>query len=369
MAAWAGRGNWGAVLAAVLGVVGFAPAQSVPTVAPIPTLPEIAAPPSPPTAGPGSLGWPQPLLPPTTPLLETPPSVLVDPAHQTMSAAPLPGSLEDELAQEYDARRKFRYCVWNGTTVTAMPRNLLWQPPFAIKREPRMLLLPTDLNNYRDNWTLDTSIGTTVGMWRVDVPGHDLAFQFDIAAVAHTRLTPDDLVATDYRYGLPLTARWGPWHAKVAYEHTSAHIGDELIRSQRLTFIPGMSRDEAVFGLGRWCWDQLRVYGQISYAWRQAYFTGFTDTFRYRFDYGFEWFHPGPTGWAGTPFAAVNLEHRGDQDFEANFTAQVGWLWRNPYERLSNIRLFAEYYSGGSPYGVFYTTRETFYAVGLSCDY
>lgn len=365
MAAWGGRRSWVAVVAAVLGGVELARAQSLPTSTPMPTIPEVAAPP---VTGPGSLGWPQPVLPPTTRLLETPPSV-IDSPHQTLTGAPLPGSLEDQLAQEYDARKTFRHCVWNGATITALPRDLLWQPPFAAKREPRMVLLPTSLDNYRDNWTLDTSIGTTVGMWRTDLPGHDLSFQFDIAAVAHTRLTPDDLTATDYRFGFPLSARWGPWHAKLAYEHTSAHIGDELIRAQRLAFIPGMSRDEVVVGVGRWMWDQLRVYGQVSYAARQAYFTGFTNKFRYRFDYGFEWFHPGPTGWAGTPFAALNLDHRGDQDFEANLNVQVGWLWRNPYERLANIRLFAEYYTGGSPYGVFFQTKENFFAVGLSCDY
>ena len=365
MAAWGGRGKWVAVIAAVLGFVGLASAQSLPTSAPLPTIPEVTPPP---IAGPGSLGWPQPVYPPGTPLLETSPSVIAGP-QQTMSGAPLPGSLEDELAQEYDARRKFRYCVWDGTTVTAFPRNLLWQPPFAAKREPRMLLNPTTLNNYLDPWTLDTSIGTTVGMWRMDLPGHDLSFQFDIAAVVHTRLTPDDLLAADYRFGFPLSARWGPWHAKVAYEHTSAHIGDEFIRAQRPAIIPGVSRDEFVFGVGRWMWDQLRVYGQVSYGARLAYFTGFTEQFRWRFDYGFEWFNPAPTGWAGTPFAALNLDHRGDQNFDANLNVQVGWLWRNPYERLANVRLFAEYYTGGSPYGVFFQTKETFVAVGLSCDY
>ncbi len=368
MATWGGRGGWAAVAAAVLGVVGPAAAQSQPTSVPVPTIPELAAP-SAPTAGPGSLGWPQPVLPPTTPLLETPPSGLVAPPVDTLSAAPLPGSLEEQLAQEYDARKLFRYCTWNGVTLTAMPRDLLWQPPFAIKREPRMVLLPTTLDNYRDNWTLDTSIGATVGMWRADLPGHDLSFQFDIAAVVHTRLTPDDLTAHDYRFAFPLTARWGPWHAKLAYEHTSAHIGDELIRAQRLVDIPGMSRDEIVVGVGRWLWNQLRVYGQVAYGARLAYSTGFTEKFRYRFDYGFEWYHPGPTGWAGTPFAALNLDHRGDRNFDANVTAQVGWLWRNPYERLANIRLFGEYYTGVSPYGVFFQTKESFFAVGLSCDY
>ena len=44
-------------------------------------------------------------------------------------------------------------------------------------------------------------------------------------------------------------------------------------------------------------------------------------------------------------------------------------MWRNPHQRLANLRVFAEYYSGYSQYGHFYDQRERFYGIGLSGDF
>jgi hypothetical protein len=285
---------------------------------------------------------------------------------------PLPGSLEEDLTVEYAARQSFRACTWRGTTIEAFPTSLLWEPPFAIQREPRIQGLPNSIDSADASWTLDTSIGAVFGLWRARPRGSDLAMQFDFAAVVLTRLAPEEVIASDYRFGLPLTFARGPWHAKLAYEHTSAHLGDEFIRNAVLRTglfppIPSWAKDEVVVGLGRWFADRVRVYGQISYAFFQD--LPVEPQGPWRFDVGFEWFHPQPTGWQGTPFVAFNLDSRGDQGYNPNVNVQAGWLWRNPYQRLANVRLFAQYYNGRSPYGQFYQERENFYAVGLSGDY
>ena len=74
-------------------------------------------------------------------------------------------------------------------------------------------------------------------------------------------------------------------------------------------------------------------------------------------------------GWAGTPFAAVQFDFRGDQEFKANSTVQAGWLFRNPFSRLSSLRIYGEYYSGGSPFGQFYRDRQNYYGIGFAGDY
>ena len=297
-------------------------------------------------------------------------------ATRPVDLKPLPGSLQDQMDHEYAARASFRHCVWNGTTITGLPNSLLWEPPFAIKREPRMQALATSLDSPQKSWTLDTSVGTTVGFWRFEPAGRDAAYQVDVFGVVHSRMTPDDLLVADYRFGVPLTARRGPWQFKLAYEHVSSHLQDDLIRTQPATLLGEFVRDEVVLGVGRWFANRVRVYGQAAYAFDMDYpFDKFNpqqasdDDFRWRFDVGFEWFCPEPTGWKGTPFVAVNLESRGDSDFDTGVTAQAGWLWRNPYQRLANIRLFVEYTNSQSPYGQFFRNKEDFYGVGLSCDY
>lgn len=282
---------------------------------------------------------------------------------------PLPGSVEDHYQQELAARRAFQTGTWQGTIITAFPNSLLWEPPLAVKKDPRMQFLSSDLPNYRGSYTIDTAIGMTMGLYRLEYEGADFATQLDIFGAVTTRFTPDDLIAADYRFGFPVTFRWGWWQAKVAYEHTSTHLGDELIKEFG-TRPRAFAKDELVIGLGRFVYDNLRVYGHFGYAFGfQVPDREGTSREKARFDLGAEWFLRCPTGWQGTPFAAVNVEWRGDQGYTPNYTFQAGWFWRNPTQRLGTFRLFAEHYRGSSPFGQFMTTREQFTAFGFGFDY
>ena len=278
---------------------------------------------------------------------------------------PLPGSLEYSYEMELAAREQQRQLIWNGTTIQNFPSTLLWEVPFASKREPRMMVQGTSYENYVNTRTLETSIGTTLGLFRITPPGHDWAFQIDFFGVVHSRLSPEDLMASDYRFGVPLTFHWADFHGKISFEHTSAHLGDEYQRNTRV--LPyNFSKDEAVLGVGHYFLERsLRVYGQVSYAFFQDVVN---DPNRYRYDLGFQYIAPGG-GSVGSPFIAAHVDYQGLQKFQANYNAQAGWIWRNPTQRLSNVRVFAEYYKGRSPYGQFLFNREDFYGVGLSCDF
>lgn len=283
---------------------------------------------------------------------------------------PLPGSVEDEYQQELQARRDFTRYTWRGARITFLPNSLLWEPPLAVLKDPRMRASVSDQSNNRGNWSLDTSIGGTQGLWRFEPEGADFATQLDIWGVVHTRLTPEDVIFADYRFGLPVTWRWGWWQGKVGYEHTSAHLGDRLIRATPGLPIPSFAKDEVVIGLGRFIEDNLRVYGELGYAFQFVVpgVEASTRT-RTRFDVGGEWFWRQPTGWAGTPFTAANLEWRGDQGFTPNLTLQAGWLWRDPFRRLGQVRLYAEHYRGTSPYGQNFAVREHATSIALAFDY
>lgn len=356
----------------------------------VPTVPKITEPTS---TGPGSQGWPVPLgqsaptlapqvaapAPPSVypqqaapPLLEARPTAFVNQQQQQNyvldqeGMTPLPGSLEENFNQEVAARRSLQYCTPANTRLSAFPSTLLWEPPLASKREARLQVMPTDYNNYVKKWTLETSIGTTAGILRIEPAGSDRAYQLDIFGVVHTRLSPDDLMASDYRFGLPVTMRWGNWSGKLGYEHTSAHLGDEYMRNTNSLPI-NFSKDEVVFGISRQIPElALRLYGTYSYAVRQDLLG---DPNKNRYDGGFQWVPFTATGSTGSPYVAGHVESRGDQSFQPNYVAQAGWIWRNPYQRLANCRIYFEYYKGRSPYGQFYTTKENFYGVGLACDY
>jgi hypothetical protein len=299
--------------------------------------------------------------PPGTPLDTLSGPVLAD--------RPLPGSVQDEYEQELQARRDFTRYTWRGARITFLPNSLLWEPPLAVKKDPKMQFLATSLANYRSEYTVDTWIGGTQGLFRFEPEGADFAAQLDIFGLVQTRLSPDDLLAADYRFGLPVSWRWGWWQGKIGYEHTSAHLGDELIlRTGRQT--RSFAKDEVVLGIGRIVEDNLRVYGHIGYAFSfQVPDVESSTRNRMRYDVGAEWLLRCPTGWMGSPFAAANLEWRGDQGYTPNWTLQAGWLWRNPLRREGMVRVFGEYYTGRSPYGQFLQTREQFYSVGFGFDF
>lgn len=312
-------------------------------------------------------------LPPPNPLHPSPPAVTTSPvdtlAGPVFSDPPLPGSTEDLYLKELDARRAFTQYTWRGTRISFLPHSLLWEPALAVKRDPKMQFTYSNLDNYRGSNTVDTWIGGTQGLWRFEPEGADFAFQFDIFGLVMTRLSPDDLMAADYRFGVPLTWKWGWWQGKVAYEHTSAHLGDELIRATGRP-VESWAKDELVIGLGRFLYDDLRVYGNFGYAMSMGLPNLQTTTrTRTRFDLGAEWYNHGATGWTGSPFAAFNVEWRGDQGFVPNWTFQAGWLWRNPFMREGMVRIFAEHYRGQSPYGHFFRDREQYSSVGFGFDY
>ncbi len=340
---------------------------------------------------PGSLGWPplaSPTVPPSVPSggtttenrspgsvlpqYPTPTETLVAPAPADLGYAPaadrpLPGSWADEFAREYEQRQRLRACDYMGNRYTLFPTSLLWAPPLADKRAPRLAAAYADDKDVTGSAT-DASLGTTLGLVRIDRDGLDGSVQLDVFGAAFARFDGPSLVVSDFRGGVPLTFRRGDWFSKIGYEHTSSYLGDGGRTG------PRYKKDELVVGLGRWFDDTVRVYGTAGYAF------GFTvdgladdgNKRKQRYQLGAEWFPWGLScnGWGGQPFAAVHGDFRGENDFGGDATAQAGWLWRNPVQRLASVRVYAEYFSGRSLYGQFSRAdRSSYYGFGIAADY
>lgn len=250
---------------------------------------------------------------------------------------------------------------------TAFPASLLWEPMLAVKRDPRSGFVFSDVNSRFGNNTGDPSIGTTFGMLRYNRDGSPVVWQLDMFAVVHSRFSDADfLIAADYRAGVLGTARVGNWAAKFGWEHTSTHIGDETLIAGKGKFID-YERDELVFGLSYLYANQFRAYGAV--AW--SFFRQIDDLEpdRFRYDIGLEWYKRATTGRLGQPFAAVNIGFDGATDYDANFTAQVGWMWKVVDQRLGQFRIYAEFMDGKSPFGQLYNERERYAGFGVMLDY
>jgi hypothetical protein len=243
---------------------------------------------------------------------------------------------------------------------------LLWQPPYAGLRQPRMFVIPNDLSNQFTKDTIDTAIGATVGLFRYRPAwSGGTEFELDFFGVHQSRWSERHLsVAADYRYGFPITFRNGPWQGKIGYEHTSTHLGDDFIKTFNRFKVPYV-RDEIVLGLAYRWWNTLRLYGELGLA---PYMSSPNEKGPERFAWGVEWSRQEPTGWKGQPFAAFDMDLRPEQDYRPNLSLQVGWQWIPENQRVSG-RLALQYYNGYSPYGQFLFDSERWYGLGLFVDF
>lgn len=250
---------------------------------------------------------------------------------------------------------------WQG-----LPGQALFAPPLANPNEPRFFAKATSLENVNTKNTADVAIGGLVPVLRY-APTGELrdAVQLDFFASVLSRFkSTRDLTAVDYRVGFPITWARGPWEYKVAYEHTSTHLGDEFILRTGRQYRSQL-RDEVVFGAAYRFLEDFRVYGIIGYA-ANLQTQGPREPMRY--DAGLEWSSPlETTGW-GKPFAAVDLEMRGDQNYAANVCAQLGWQWR-AWDYGPSLRVALEYFDGRSPFGQFFLDEERWFGVGVYLGY
>ena len=210
------------------------------------------------------------------------------------------------------------------TSTSPCPRTLLWKIPLANPREPRFY---GKFFNLRGKSFIDTAIGAEFGLGRVaPKDSDDEGIQLDVFAVVFTRFDPRRfLTAVDYRAGIPLTYKKGPWSTKLSYEHTSTHIGDEFSQAYRPEAGPaGPRRDrprpEPLLRRPRPTLRPVRLrlqHGQGDQ--RRQPDRGSTS--------GISYSHYDDTGPGGRPFSPTTWISANTRTTTVNSTFQAGWQW------------------------------------------
>ena len=244
-----------------------------------------------------------------------------------------------------------------------LPTGLLYKLYLASDREPRV---GSELVYQRNQgWLWDSTVGARVGLLRYGTANEflPLGWQLDADAAAFPRLDEDrNLVECDYRIGIPLTTRQGPWEQKIGYVHTCSHIGDLYLLGNPTFPRIDYTRDAVVWGLALYVNPDVRLYMETSAAFHT---NGPAEP--WEFQMGAEFSPAGPTGPWGAPFFAVNGHLRQVNDFGGNVTAQTGWEWRGNSGHL--LRIGMQYFNGMSEQGQFYNRFEEHIGGGLWYDF
>ena len=250
-----------------------------------------------------------------------------------------------------------------------LPDEVLFSSYLAGAKEPQfgsVWFYEKDLG-----WLWDIALGGRVGLLRYGSldectdAGLPEGWQVDFEGAALPRLDPEedrDLVSVDFRAGIPITHRSGPWETKLAYYHLSSHIGDEFLLKNPGFVRVNYVRDEIVAAVAcRWT-DDLRVYAEAGWAF---YTSGGAEPWEFQFgvDYSPRW----TSVPRGAPFAAVNVHLREEVDYGGNVTLQAGWQWRGARGQL--LRVGGHYLNGKSPQFQFFNEHEEQLGFGVWYDY
>jgi hypothetical protein len=250
-------------------------------------------------------------------------------------------------------------------TCQLMPEGLLYNAYLAGNRESRLGTEFVSDKNHDPLW--DIALGGHLGLIRYGSPGatNPQGWQLDIEGAVFPRLTLDenrDMVANDFRFGMLLTLRQGPWEWKCGGYHLSSHFGDQFLYENPEVDRIHYSRTGFVVGGAYRPTPDWRLYAEA--GWTFAIGGGAEP---WDFQFGVEYNPAGPTGWQGAFFVALNGHLREENNFGGNVVAEAGWLWRGQAGHVFRTGLY--YFNGMSDETEFFTNSELLLGVGVWADF
>lgn len=245
------------------------------------------------------------------------------------------------------------------------PHGWMYPSYLANQRESRMGA--TFHYERTEHWLADLAIGGRLGLsrWGTDDLIRPEGFQLDVEGAVFPRFRLDstrEFSSADFRGGLPLTFRRGPFEAKLGYYHLSSHLGDMYIENHPGALRAPYTRDAIVLGIGLRPVEDFRIYVEADYA-----FHTFGNADPWQFQFGVDWSTLRPTGLRGAPFFAVNGMIREDVKFGGNLTVQSGWQWRG--QAGQSLRAGVHYLNGKSNQGQFFNDFEHQIGLGVWYDF
>ena len=217
-------------------------------------------------------------------------------------------------------------------------------------------------------------ISDAFGLLRVGGPKPGDGFQVSLAGSVFAQFdlgtASYDLLNADYVVGLPLTFRRGWFSTRVRIYHQSSHLGDEYLLREPAD---RQDRENLSFEAVEWLLSAdggpMRIYGGGEWLFNQSP----EDLGTYTAHGGIE-LRPQariiPLGSLGgfRFVAAADVKSSEEQDWDPAFSARGGLEYDRAGGTDATARrwgIFAEFYTGPSPYGQFFREKVRLAGVGI----
>lgn len=253
----------------------------------------------------------------------------------------------------------------NRHTFQVLPPGLMYTSYLAGVREPRFASQWVSEATQGAFWDIALGGRVAVLRWGTADPVNPQGCEVQMEGAAFPRLARDyemELIACDYRFGIPVAFARGRHRYKIGYYHLCSHLGDEwMLRYPELERI-NYVRDSMVVGYSFYATPDLRLYAEAGCAFGTD---GGAEPWEFQF--GIDYSPAQPTGLRPVPFMAVNGHLREEVDFGGNITAQVGWQWRGMTGNL--LRMGLQCFVGKSEQFEFWNQYESKLGFGMWYDF
>jgi hypothetical protein len=245
-----------------------------------------------------------------------------------------------------------------------LPGGQLFDPLIADPRWPHFAAAHHYYLNDRDFKNVGAvSFGETFAIYR-DRLGFGLwefGIQAGVFAIFDLDADSKDLINADYFVGIPVSYRYRDLSVMARVFHQSSHLGDEFLLRNRLRGNRvNLSYEQVDAKVSYDFHESVRAYIGAGYLFDQDP----SSLDPWSTQVGLEFRSPWPKDSAWRPIAAVDIQHRQENDWHTDFSLRAG-VQHEGVLATRKVQLLLEYFRGHSPNGQFFERKIDYLGLGV----
>jgi hypothetical protein len=243
-----------------------------------------------------------------------------------------------------------------------LPAEEIFEPLIA---DPRSAHFSASIQHFKEDGDLRSvgavSLGTSFAVWGWNALGGkwQLGVETGVFSIFDLDAPSDDLINSDFRFGFPLSCRYGALSMQAKIYHQSSHLGDEFLlrnRPERIDLSYEGIELLVSLDLGK----ALRVYGGGG-----RLISSSPDLEEKSWHAGAELVSPGGLFGKLYPLIAYDFQTFEETNWKNNHSIRAGFEVKSNKLANRKLLLLFESFKGNSPNGQFFNMSFQTYGGGI----